>query len=148
VPNCHESKLPHRCARAADSTRAARLSSSRGVVRRERGASPENDNNRCGCDGRRSRPKTEVEGAIRAARSLGVKVILVGREELIREELDKHEEASALADPDCARQRTGQYEESAAKTIRGKRDSSIRVACRLVRDGVPRAWSRRVTPAR
>jgi len=29
-------------------------------------------------------PKTEVEGAIRAARSLGVKVILVGREDLLR----------------------------------------------------------------
>ena len=30
-------------------------------------------------------PKAEVEGAIRAARTLGVKVILVGREEILRD---------------------------------------------------------------
>jgi glycerol-3-phosphate acyltransferase PlsX len=81
-------------------------------------------------------PKTEVEGAIRAARSLGVKVILVGREELIREELDKHEEASELPIQIVHASERVSMEESAAKTIRGKRDSSIRVACRLVRDGV------------
>ena len=32
-------------------------------------------------------PKSEVEGAVRAARSLGVRVILVGQEDLVRREL-------------------------------------------------------------
>ena len=36
-------------------------------------------------------PKPEVDGAIRAAKTLGVKVILVGREEVIRRELSQHD---------------------------------------------------------
>ena len=36
-------------------------------------------------------PKAEVEGAIRAARSLGVKVILVGQQDLVRRELEQYE---------------------------------------------------------
>ena len=35
-------------------------------------------------------PKPEIEGALQAARQLGVKVLLVGREEVIRAELDRH----------------------------------------------------------
>ena len=35
-------------------------------------------------------PRAEVEGAIAAARELGVRVILVGREEAVRKELAKH----------------------------------------------------------
>jgi glycerol-3-phosphate acyltransferase PlsX len=81
-------------------------------------------------------PKTEVEGAIRAARSLDVKVILVGREELLREELNKHEGARGLPIQIVHASERVSMEESAAKSVRGKRDSSIRVACRLVRDGV------------
>ena len=41
-------------------------------------------------------PKTEVDGALRAARSYGVRVILVGREEQLREELGRHVGAHAL----------------------------------------------------
>ena len=41
-------------------------------------------------------PKPEVEGAIRAVKTLGVKVILVGREELIRRELAQHADAESL----------------------------------------------------
>ena len=37
-------------------------------------------------------PKSEVEGAVRAARTLGVKVQLVGREDAVRRELDEHED--------------------------------------------------------
>ena len=36
-------------------------------------------------------PKSEVEGAVQAARSLGVKVILVGHEDVIRRELEQHD---------------------------------------------------------
>ena len=35
-------------------------------------------------------PKAEVEGAIRAARSLAVKVILVGQQDVVRRELEQH----------------------------------------------------------
>ena len=39
-------------------------------------------------------PKPEVEGAIRAAKTLGVKVVLVGREDVVRRELDSHEDSA------------------------------------------------------
>ena len=41
-------------------------------------------------------PKAEVEGAVQAARTLGVKVILVGQEDLVRHELEQHEGARLL----------------------------------------------------
>jgi glycerol-3-phosphate acyltransferase PlsX len=80
-------------------------------------------------------PRTEVEGAIRAARTLGVGIILVGREELLREELARHDGARFLPIQIVHASESVSMEESAAKAVRGKRDSSIRVACRLVRDG-------------
>ena len=36
-------------------------------------------------------PKVEVEGAVRAAGSLGVKVLLVGQQDVVRRELEQHE---------------------------------------------------------
>ncbi len=81
-------------------------------------------------------PKSEVEGAVRAARSLGVKVILVGQEDLVRRELALYEDHRSLPiEVVHARERIT-MEDSAAKAVRTKRDSSMRVASRLVRDGV------------
>jgi len=80
-------------------------------------------------------PRVEVEGAIRAARSHEVKVILVGREELLREELYRHDGARSLPIEIVHASERVTMEDSTAKALRGKRDSSIRVACRLVRDG-------------
>jgi len=80
-------------------------------------------------------PKAEVEGAVRAVQSLGVKVILVGREELIRSELYTHDGARRLPIRIVHASEQVTMGESAAKAVRGKRDSSIRVACRLVREG-------------
>ena len=80
-------------------------------------------------------PKAEVEGAIRAARSLGVRVILVGKQDIVRAELNKHE---GIADLPIEVQHASEQitmEDSAGKAMRNKRDSSIRVAARLVRDG-------------
>jgi glycerol-3-phosphate acyltransferase PlsX len=80
-------------------------------------------------------PKAEVEGAIRAARSLGVRVILVGKQDIVRAELDKHSEISDLPiEVQHASERIT-MEDSAGKAMRNKRDSSIRVGARLVRDG-------------
>jgi glycerol-3-phosphate acyltransferase PlsX len=81
-------------------------------------------------------PRTEVEGAIRAAKSLDVKVILVGREDALRDELSRHDGARFLPIEIVHASERVTMEDSAAKAVRGKRDSSIRVASRLVRDGV------------
>src|SRR5579862_6472931 len=81
-------------------------------------------------------PKREEEGAIQAAEELQIGVILVGLEDVIRAELALHPQAAGL--PIEVRHATEfiTMEDSAAKTIRTKKDSSVAVACRLVRDGV------------
>ncbi len=81
-------------------------------------------------------PRPEVGGAIQAAKNLNVKLILVGREEVVRKELDRHSGWKKL--PIEIRHARDQIsmDDSAGKAIRTKKESSIRVACRLVRDGV------------
>ncbi len=81
-------------------------------------------------------PKPEIEGAIQAAKHLGVSMILVGREKVIRKELDRCHPGWAKLPVDikhASEQIT--MEDSAGKAVRAKKDSSIRVASRLVRDG-------------
>lgn len=84
-------------------------------------------------------PKAEVEGAIRAAKTLGVRVILVGHKDLIRNELRQHEDAGALSIEVHHASEHITMEESAGKALRAKKDSSIRVAARLVREGAAAA---------
>ena len=81
-------------------------------------------------------PKAEVEGSIQAVRALGVKVILVGHQDVVRKELGKHEDTSGLPIEIQHASEHITMEDSAAKAVRTKRDSSIRVAARLVRDGI------------
>ncbi|MBV9296717.1 MAG: phosphate acyltransferase PlsX [Acidobacteriaceae bacterium] len=80
-------------------------------------------------------PKAEVEGAFQAVKAFDVKVILVGREEAIRKELDRHAgwQSLPLEIKHASEQIT--MEDSAGKAVRSKKDSSIRVASRLVREG-------------
>lgn len=80
-------------------------------------------------------PKPEIGGALQAARELNVRVILVGREDLLRQELAHHPGWDRL--PLEIRHASEQItmDDSAGKAIRAKKDSSIRVACRLVREG-------------
>jgi glycerol-3-phosphate acyltransferase PlsX len=85
-------------------------------------------------------PKPEVEGAIRAAKTLDVKVLLVGREERVREELRHHPEARELPIDVVHASEVITMEDSAAKAVRSKRDSSIRVASRLVREGTAQGF--------
>lgn len=80
-------------------------------------------------------PKPEVEGALRAVRSLAVRVILVGREDVIRAELSQHPDWKDLPIEIQHASERVTMEDSAAKALRSKRDSSIRVAARLVREG-------------
>jgi len=81
-------------------------------------------------------PKSEVEGAIRATRALDVKVILVGIEDVVRKELSLHPAGLALPIEVRHASEVITMEDSAAKAVRTKKDSSIRVASRLLRDGV------------
>ena len=81
-------------------------------------------------------PKAEVEGAIRAARSMGVRVILVGKQDIVRAELNKHEHIAGLPIEVQHASEQITMEDSAGKAARQKRDSSTRVAARLVRDGI------------
>src|SRR5689334_8984581 len=81
-------------------------------------------------------PKSEVEGAIRAASSLPVKVILVGLQDVVERELACHPQASRLPIEVHHASEVITMEDSAAKAVRAKKDSSIRVASRLMRDGI------------
>jgi glycerol-3-phosphate acyltransferase PlsX len=80
-------------------------------------------------------PQAEVEGAIQAAKHHQVRVILVGREERIKQELAKHEGWQSLPLEIRHASEVITMEDSAAKAMRAKKDSSIRIASRLVRDG-------------
>ncbi len=79
-------------------------------------------------------PRVEVEGAIQAARSYPVRILLVGREEVLRRELAEHL-ADHLPIEIVNATEVITMDDAAAKAVRSKRDSSIRVAARLVRDG-------------
>ncbi len=80
-------------------------------------------------------PKPEVEGAILAARHYDVEVVLVGKEEVVRAELDLHRFVRRLPISIVdAREVIGMHDK-AAQAVRAKRDSSMRVGLRMVRDG-------------
>jgi len=81
-------------------------------------------------------PRVEVEGALQAAKSFEVKVVLVGREEAVRKELDRHPgwEQLPISIIHASEQIT--MEDSVGRSVRAKKDSSIRVASRLVHKGV------------
>ena len=80
-------------------------------------------------------PKPEVEGAILAARHYDVEVLLVGKEDVIRGELDLHPFWRRLSIRIVNAREVIGMQEKAAQAMRSKRDSSLRVGLRLVRDG-------------
>src|SRR5437660_6454127 len=84
-------------------------------------------------------PKPEVEGAILACRHYDVQVLLVGREAEIREELkreiEKHPTVRRLPIEIVHATEVISMGEKAATAVRSKRDSSMRVGLRLVREG-------------
>src|SRR6202045_421508 len=79
------------------------------------------------------RPKPEIEGAIQAARHYDVHVLLVGPEPALRAELARYP-AGLPINVVHASEVIG-MEDKAVKAVRAKRDSSMRVGLRLVRDG-------------
>ena len=85
-------------------------------------------------------PKAEVEGAVEAARTLGIRVILVGRQEILRRELQQYDDYRGLPIEVVNATQQVTMEDSAARAVRAKRDSSMRVASRLVRDGIAQGF--------
>ncbi len=79
-------------------------------------------------------PLPEIEGAIQAVRARYAEVILVGPQDVLSRELARRG-AQNLKIEIMHASEVVTMEDEAAKAFRRKRDSSIRVAARLVRDG-------------
>ena len=80
-------------------------------------------------------PEPEIRGAILACRALPVRVHLIGPEAELRDVLDEHLENEDLPIViHHASERIG-MEEKAAHAVRTKKDSSMRVGLKLVREG-------------
>jgi glycerol-3-phosphate acyltransferase PlsX len=85
-------------------------------------------------------PKPEVEGAIQAARHYNVRVLLVGQDKVVLPEMRMH---PAIADLPIEFVHASEFiamDEKAAHAVRTKRDSSMRVGLRLVREGKAHGW--------
>jgi len=79
-------------------------------------------------------PAVEVEGAVSAAREFGITVVLVGDRETLQKELDKHNWAGLDITIVHASEVVGMHD-SPSDAIRKKKDSSIRIAFELVKEG-------------
>src|SRR6185295_15081747 len=79
-------------------------------------------------------PRFEVEGAVLAAHELRLPVALVGPEEILRNELQRYDVRRLPIEIVHASEAIAMGER-AARAVRQKRDSSIRTAMHLVRDG-------------
>ena len=79
-------------------------------------------------------PANPVQGSVAAARGAGVHTILVGDEDAVRRELRKHD-ADGLPIEVVHASEVIRMDEPTLTALRSKRDSSIRVCARLVREG-------------
>jgi glycerol-3-phosphate acyltransferase PlsX len=80
-------------------------------------------------------PKPEIEGAILAAKHHDARVLLVGPEAQLRAEMAHHPSAAKLPIEIVHASEVIGMNEKAAQAVRSKRDSSMRVGLRMVRDG-------------
>jgi len=81
-----------------------------------------------------SAPRAEVEGAILAARELDVRVLLVGIEATVRQELAR-QKARGLPIEVVNATEVVTMKDSPSQAFRRKKDSSVHVAAKLVRSG-------------
>ena len=79
-------------------------------------------------------PRPEVEGALEAARSFGVRILLAGQPAAIRRELARHKHRGLPVEVVPAGE-VITMQDSPMQAFRRKKDSSVHVAARLVRDG-------------
>jgi glycerol-3-phosphate acyltransferase PlsX len=79
-------------------------------------------------------PKPEIEGAILAARQYRARVFLVGPQTVVKAELDRHRGVGRLP---IEIVHAGEYitMDDKIEAIRAKRDSSMRIGLRMVREG-------------
>src|SRR5499433_2115404 len=78
-------------------------------------------------------PRPEVEGSVLAARELGVRVVLVGQANVVKAELAKHDCHGLPLEIVAASEVIGMNDHP-AQAFRRKKDSSVHVAARLVRE--------------
>ncbi|HTP44058.1 MAG TPA: phosphate acyltransferase PlsX, partial [Candidatus Acidoferrum sp.] len=81
-----------------------------------------------------SAPRAEVEGAILAARELDVRVLLVGIESTVKQELAR-QKAKGLPIEVVNATEVVTMSDSPSQAFRRKKDSSVHVAAKLVRNG-------------
>jgi glycerol-3-phosphate acyltransferase PlsX len=79
-------------------------------------------------------PQSEVEGALLAAREHGVRVLLVGQEDVLRAELARHK-TDGLPIEVLAASQVIAMGENPIRALRQKRDSSLHVAARSAQEG-------------
>jgi len=84
-------------------------------------------------------PGVVVEGGVLAARELEEEVILVGRKEAIRRELEKHD-TSGLSLPIVHASQVIEMTDKPAQAVRAKKDSSMVVGMDLVKKGEAQAF--------
>src|SRR4051812_9321660 len=85
-------------------------------------------------------PKPEIEGAILATKHYDVRVLLIGQEEQLRAELQHHPSAANLPIEVVHASEVISMHDKAAQAVRSKRDSSMRVGLRLVREGTAQGF--------
>jgi glycerol-3-phosphate acyltransferase PlsX len=79
-------------------------------------------------------PRAEVEGAVLAAREFDLRVVLVGIEATVRQELNRHRHRGLTIEIAHASQ-VITMQDSPSQAFRKKRDSSVHVAAKMVRSG-------------
>src|SRR5437660_11201400 len=78
-------------------------------------------------------PRPEVEGSVLAARELGIRSSRVGQPNVVRAELARHASPNLPTEVVPAGEVIA-MQEHPAQAVRRQKDSSVRVAARLVRD--------------
>ena len=79
-------------------------------------------------------PAHEVDGAVMAARRWQIPIVLVGQSELLAQELANHDTQGLDIRVEHASEVVGMHD-SASDAVRRKKDSSIRVAFNLLKEG-------------
>jgi len=84
-------------------------------------------------------PQPEVEGSVLAAQEYGLRVLLVGQPEVIREHLSSLSRPAGAVEIVPATE-VITMEDHPAQAFRRKKDSSVHVGSRLVKDGLAEAF--------
>jgi glycerol-3-phosphate acyltransferase PlsX len=84
-------------------------------------------------------PHAIVAGAVEAAKAYGIRISLVGQPPVIEAELKKHNTAG-LDLPIVPASQVIEMDDKPAQAVRGKHDSSMVVACKMVKSGEAQAF--------